>query len=153
MIRKIRTIENDSYYRTDFDWMVLTIILSSSTFHTIYILLDIYQLFFSSMPKWSWFEGREIEWRKEFNGHSLCQQRFAFVGCRGKQSSPIKVSMSSESCASFFALALWCGLCYYYYQPEDCVSQFSYYHHMVGVYVPTYYTIVLRDSHIAGKKF
>ena len=105
------------------------------------------------MPKWSWFEGREIEWRKEFNGHSLCQQRFAFVRFRGKQSSPLKVSMSSESCASFFALALWCGLCYYYYQPEDCVSQFSYYHHMVGVYVPTYYTIVLRDSHIAGKKF
>ena len=71
----------------------------------------------------------------------------------GKQSSPLKVSMSLESCASFFALALWCGLCYYYYQPEDCVSQFSYYHHMVGVYVPTYYLIVLRDSHIAGKKF
>ena len=147
MIRKIRP-HSKWFLLQNRLWLNGTYNNSISTFHTIYILLDIYQLFFSSMPKWSWFEGREIEWRKEFNGHSLCQQRFAFVGCRGKAKQPhqsfhvfgelrfiLRFSALVWSmllllptwglCESIFVLSSY-GRCICTYILYNCIERFSY---------------------------
>ena len=89
---------------------------------------------------------------KNSTGIHYANNGLLLYGVGGKAKQPPQSFHVFGELRFILRFSAWCGLCYYY-QPEDCVSQFSYYHHMVGVYVPTYYLIVLRDSHIAGKKF